>query len=190
MKDIQQNKKLLRDTLKRVRERLCKDPALPIKLRDNLLKSGLCSKGERVSAYWPIGNEIDVRPTLEALYEQGVACCLPVVIGPDMALRFRQWQPGLALKDGPYGVLQPDSEPPLMEPSVLLVPLLGFSKKGSRLGYGGGYYDRTLYAYRDQAKPVLAVGVAFDEQELDEIPHGRFDQKLDWIVTPTRILQC
>jgi 5-formyltetrahydrofolate cyclo-ligase len=83
-----------------------------------------------------------------------------------------------------WGIVEPLPDKPAVDPDVLIVPLLAFDKRGYRLGYGGGFYDRTLARLR-AVKPVITVGVAYDEQEVDVVPTDVYDQQLDWMLTPS-----
>jgi 5-formyltetrahydrofolate cyclo-ligase len=145
-------------------------------------------RGTAISGYWPLEGEFDPRPLMERLVERGHPVGLPVVIGRDRPLQFRDWRPGIALVPGPFRVPTPPPDSPLLEPRVLLVPMLAFDREGYRLGYGGGYYDRTLALLRARGR-ALAVGTAFDGQEVAHVPHADFDQPLDWIVTERRALR-
>jgi 5-formyltetrahydrofolate cyclo-ligase len=140
-----------------------------------------------VAAYWPMRSEADPRPALAALHARGVPLALPVVAGRGMPLIFRAWAPGVALVPGGFGVLVPADGPPVV-PRVLVVPLLAFDRAGFRLGYGGGFYDRTLAALR-AAGPVLAVGFAYAAQEVPHVPRTIDDQRLDRIVTETETIR-
>src|SRR4051812_37865961 len=148
-------------------------------------------RGAVVSGYWPLDGELDIRPLLHQIHEQGHPIGLPVVKAKGQPLLFRRWSPGMALVQGSFKVLTPPEGAPELEPDVLLVPLLAFDRAGFRLGYGGGFYDRTLEKRRHEAHsgrsiprgPVLAIGIAFAAQETDSLPRGPFDQRLDWIVT-------
>lgn len=133
------------------------------------------------SGYWPIGNEVDVRPLMDRLIAIGQRGCLPKVVGRGRSLDFYRWHPGDKLKDGPFGTKEPVSSEKVV-PSLFLVPLLGFSRGGDRLGFGAGYYDITLRAAR-QEREILAVGLAFSIQELHDLVHEPHDERLDWIVT-------
>jgi len=135
-----------------------------------------------VSGYWPIGDEIDVMPLLEALAARGHAIALPVVAGPRRPLVFRRWRAGDDMAEGPYGIREPLAAAPAMAPRVVLVPLLAFDRTGSRLGYGAGYYDLSLAGLREQGE-TLAVGIAWAAQEVAAVPHDARDQPLDWVVT-------
>lgn len=136
-----------------------------------------------VSGYWPMGEEIDVVPVLEALSARGHPIGLPVMVGKARPLVFRAWHPGQALEDGGFGTRIPSVDAPALTPRVLLVPLLAFDRAGYRLGYGGGFYDRTLQALRAGDPGVLAVGVAYAGQEVTSVPHDANDQPLDMVLT-------
>jgi 5-formyltetrahydrofolate cyclo-ligase len=138
--------------------------------------------GKVLAGYMPMRTEIDPLPAMAA--HQGVVC-VPVIMGAGQALRFREWSPGCTMLPGEFGALIP-AEGAWVEPEVLIVPLVGFDARGYRLGYGGGFYDRTLEALRRRG-PVLAVGFAFAGQEMAEVPIEATDQKLDVIVTETGI---
>ncbi|MFZ5792810.1 MAG: 5-formyltetrahydrofolate cyclo-ligase [Pseudomonadota bacterium] len=144
--------------------------------------------GAVVSGYWPLDGEFDPRPMMERLAAAGHPVGLPVIQGKGLPLIFRSWKPGEALVPGPFRVPTPPPEAPLVEPALLLVPMLAFDRHGYRLGYGGGFYDRTLEWLR-ALHETLAVGVAFDGQEVTAVPHEACDQPLDWIVTDRRALR-
>jgi 5-formyltetrahydrofolate cyclo-ligase len=138
-----------------------------------------------VSGFWPIKDEIDVRPLMAELSREGCRLALPVVLGRGQPLLFRAWQPGDPLEAGVFGTLQPSARHETVEPDALLVPLLACDGDGWRLGYGGGFYDRTLQGLRARRK-VTAMGVGFDAQLVAEVPHGPDDQRLDWMLTDRR----
>jgi 5-formyltetrahydrofolate cyclo-ligase len=139
-----------------------------------------------VSGFWPIKDEIDIRPLMSVLADQGCQLALPVVLGRGQPLRFRAWHLGEALEKGVFGTLQPSAEgEAAVEPDVLIVPLLACDFDGWRLGYGGGFYDRTLASLRARRR-VTAIGVCFDGQCVDAVPHDRDDQRLDWLLTERR----
>ena len=135
-----------------------------------------------VSGFTPFLNEIDVLPLMARLAGEGWRTALPVVAGRDRPLVFRAWAPGEPTVAGAWSIPVPPDSAPEVEPDVLLVPMLAFDRSGFRLGYGGGFYDRTLSALR-AAKPVVAVGVAFAGQEMAEVPREAHDEPLDWILT-------
>ena len=140
-----------------------------------------------IAGYWPLGDEIDPRPALIALGEAGGQIALPAVAGQGMVLIFRGWRNGDPLESGPFGTAHPPARAPLMEPDTLLLPLIAFDSAGNRLGYGAGYYDRTVAALRRQRK-MLVIGLAYDEQEVPEVPAAAHDQRLDGIITDRRTL--
>jgi 5-formyltetrahydrofolate cyclo-ligase len=122
---------------------------------------------------------------MSGLYEEGCQLALPVVQGRAQRLLFRAWRPGDQLEAGVFGTLQPSAQCEIVEPDALLVPLLACDSEGWRLGYGGGFYDRTL-EYLRKRRRVTAIGVGFDLQLVPEVPHGADDQRLDWLLTDRR----
>ncbi|MDM7932844.1 5-formyltetrahydrofolate cyclo-ligase [Tabrizicola sp.] len=144
-----------------------------------ILADYLAGQGGRVLAgYMPMRTEIDPLPAMAA--HQGPVG-VPVIIGKAQPLRFREWSPGAKMVEGAFKALIPE-EGVWVEPEVLIVPLLAFDARGYRLGYGGGFYDRTLEGLRASG-PVLAVGFAFSAQEVAQVPIDATDQRLDAIVT-------
>jgi 5-formyltetrahydrofolate cyclo-ligase len=150
-------------------------------------------RGAVVSGYWPLPGELDIRPLIHQIHEAGHRIVLPVVKAKNQPLLFRHWTPGTPLVQGSFRVMTPPEGAPELEPQVLLVPLLAFDRDGYRLGYGGGFYDRTLEMRRREAHsghPVLAIGIAFSAQETESLPRGPFDQRLDWIATEAWARKC
>lgn len=141
-----------------------------------------------VAGYWPMSEEIDPRPLLAELARLGRALALPVVVERDRHLDFRTWSPGDELEPGDHGTFHPFASAPLVIPDVVLVPLLAFDRRGYRLGYGGGYYDRTLEGLR-RAAHVTTIGVAFAAQEVAAVPHDGHDQRLDWVATEAGLIE-
>lgn len=148
----------------------------------HLIREFQFEPGSIVAGYWPIRDELDSRPAMIRLIDGGQPLCLPVVVGEDAPLQLRLWNAGAPLYPSGFGTLAPEESAPLVEPDVVLVPLLGFDRTGTRLGYGGGYYDRTLALL--PRRPRL-IGLAFDCQELDMVPRGEHDVPLDAVVTET-----
>jgi 5-formyltetrahydrofolate cyclo-ligase len=135
-----------------------------------------------VSGFTSFRTEINVIPLLARLSGDGWGTALPVVTGDRAPLIFRRWTPGEPTVAGRFGIPVPHPESDEIVPDVLLVPMLAFDRAGFRLGYGGGFYDRTVEHLR-RSKPVLAIGVAYAAQEVAAVPRGRYDQPLDWIMT-------
>ncbi|SDX95472.1 5-formyltetrahydrofolate cyclo-ligase [Citreimonas salinaria] len=142
-------------------------------------------RGACVSGFLPIRTEIDPRPAMAKAARHGPVC-VPVIEGPGLPLRFARWTPDATLVPGPFGAATP-AEPEFLEPRVLIVPLLAFDRAGNRLGYGGGYYDRTLAALRARGSRT-AIGFAFAAQEAEGLPLEPTDQPLDLIVTEAEII--
>jgi 5-formyltetrahydrofolate cyclo-ligase len=138
--------------------------------------------GKRLAGYMAMRTEID--PTAAMAAHAGPVG-VPVILGPGQALKFREWSPGCVMVPGEFGAAIP-AEGAWIEPEVLIVPLLSFDARGYRLGYGGGFYDRTLEGLRARG-PVLAVGFAFDAQEVEEVPTEPTDQRLDAVVTESGV---
>ncbi|WP_417467322.1 5-formyltetrahydrofolate cyclo-ligase [Maricaulis sp.] len=142
--------------------------------------------GMVVSGYWPLPGEIDPRPLMTALEARGACLALPVVIGPGQALIFREWRAGDPLQRRAFGLMELDERAPELIPDVLLVPLLAVDPDGNRLGFGKGYYDRTLAGLRATGAP-LAIGLAHEAQIVAAVPVDEFDQPLDGVVTGQRL---
>lgn len=138
--------------------------------------------GASISAYAPVGGEADPMPLFEALAARGHPTGLPVTPRERTPLLFRSWWPEDELVPARFGLREPLPSAPEFEPDILLVPLLAFDKAGHRLGYGAGYYDRTLRALRAR-RPTLAIGIAYAGQEVGALPAEPHDEKLDWVVT-------
>jgi 5-formyltetrahydrofolate cyclo-ligase len=157
-------------------------------VRERLLTELPLPAGAIVAGYWPIGSELDVRPVLRHFADEGHVCALPVVQDRGMPLIFRAWTPDTVLAPGVLGVPEPVEGAPEVRPTVLLVPMLAFDRAGFRLGYGAGFYDRTLDRLRGHG-PVLAVGVAYADQEMAAVPRDDHDEPLDWLITERFVLR-
>ena len=158
------------------------EPVLQL-IDDWLLEQGRASCV--VSGYWPIRTELDPRALIAAIQHQGHQLVLPVVPGPDVRLVFRQHTDARDLVEGEFGAFTPPETAQVMEPDVLICPLLAFDEQGYRLGYGGGYYDRSIEDIK-RAKPIFTIGLAYAEQLVDQVPIEPTDQRLDALVTPNR----
>lgn len=141
-------------------------------------------KPARVSLFISVKGEIDMAPLAERLAALGVSLCLPVIAAKAAPLVFRDWRPGDALEDRPFGLKEPPASVAEVAPDLLFVPLAAFDGDGGRIGYGGGFYDRTLEKLRAEGA-ALAVGVAFAAQEISRAPVEVHDQPLDYVLTET-----
>ncbi len=151
-----------------------------------LLSSVLAGyRGVPLSGYLPIRTEVDPRPAMAEAAGHGVVGA-PVIEGNGLPLQFSRWTPDGPLRDGPFGAQVPLIDD-FFEPEILIVPLVAFSRSGGRLGYGGGFYDRTLEQLRAR-RATLAIGFAFAAQEVADLPLETTDQTLDLIVTDQGII--
>tara|TARA_B100001059_G_scaffold136393_1_gene136727 strand:- start:2220 stop:2843 length:624 start_codon:yes stop_codon:yes gene_type:complete len=137
------------------------------------------------AAYFPIRSELSPLDLLARLVDLGCATALPVTPAEGQPLRFHRWAVGGRLDDGPYDTKQPPADQPFCRPDVILAPMLAFDSAGWRLGYGGGFYDRTLAFLRGAGHHLSVIGIAYDGQKLDNIPVGPYDMPLDAILCPT-----
>ena len=135
-----------------------------------------------VSAFHPLQDEPDTLPLLKALAAEGFATALPAVVGRGSPLAFRLWRPGEPTRAGAMSIREPLEEAPIADPDLLFTPLACFDRRGHRIGYGAGFYDRSLAALRAK-KPVHAVGVAYGVCEVAAVPYEAHDQTLDAVVT-------
>lgn len=142
-------------------------------------------RGVPLSGYMPIRTEIDPLPAMAEAAAYGPVG-VPVIVDKGQPLKFARWDPDMPLVAGPFGALIPQ-DPEYFEPELLIVPLVAFTRTGGRLGYGGGFYDRTLEGLR-ACRATLAIGFAFDAQEAAELPLEATDQPLDMIVTETQVV--
>ncbi|WP_339772280.1 5-formyltetrahydrofolate cyclo-ligase [uncultured Pseudosulfitobacter sp.] len=143
-------------------------------------------RGVPLAGYVPIRTEIDPLAAMAEASAYGPVG-VPVIQGAGLPLQFSQWEPDMPLRDGPFGARVPMVDA-WMVPQIVIVPLVAFDRRGGRLGYGGGFYDRTLQGLRARG-PVLAVGFAFAAQEAEALPLEETDQPLDMIVTETGVIQ-
>ncbi|MWD30080.1 5-formyltetrahydrofolate cyclo-ligase, partial [Aquicoccus sp. SCR17] len=142
-------------------------------------------RGVPLSGYMPIRTEIDPLPAMAEAAAHGPVC-VPVIEGPGRPLRFSRWLPEGPLRAGPFGALVPELDD-FLTPEIMIVPLVAFDRAGGRLGYGGGYYDRTLEGLRANGA-VLAIGFAYAGQEAEALPLEPTDQPLDMVVTEREVI--
>jgi 5-formyltetrahydrofolate cyclo-ligase len=180
--DLIEAKRRLRARMLAAREAW--DPSCGAALAQHVLRELPPPAGAVVSGFWPIGQEIDIRPLLLALHARGHPIALPKTPKRGNPLIFRLWQPGAAMVAERFGTFRPDG--PVCVPDFLLVPLLAFDRRGYRIGYGAGYYDRTLAGLPGRFR----LGVAYAAQELDAVPAGPYDARLDAVATERGVTLC
>jgi 5-formyltetrahydrofolate cyclo-ligase len=181
-----ERQRLIEERLRKpVAERQQASADIASKLDATWRAAGRLAPGTVVSAYWPLRGEPDLRPWLGALHEQGLVCVLPVVVEKNAPLVFRRWSPGCAMEKGFWNIPVP-ADPATFTPQLLVAPVVGFDAQCYRLGYGGGYFDRTLAQLetQQQAFHVLGVGYAMSKlQTIHPLPH---DIALQGVVTEQR----
>jgi 5-formyltetrahydrofolate cyclo-ligase len=143
--------------------------------------------GTIVSGFMPMRSEINPLPLMKMLADAGAQLALPVTGRRGQPLMIRAWRWGEPLAAGVWGIREPKPEAPQVDPDVVLVPLLAFDRAGARVGYGGGYYDLTLARLRAR-KPVMAVGVAYAIQEIEQVPTTPRDAVLDLVLTEREVI--
>jgi 5-formyltetrahydrofolate cyclo-ligase len=186
--DIEQIKAALRS------EAVTRRDALPADLRQAASETIAAREfpvafapGTVVSGFMPMKSEINPLPLMRSLAERGAALALPAVPGRGKPLIMRAWRWGEPLNSGVWGIREPKPEAAEVDPDILLVPLLVFDRKGYRLGYGGGYYDRTIAGLRAR-KPVAAIGIALAAQEVSSVPITTRDARLDLVLTEREVI--
>ena len=139
-------------------------------------------RGGIVASFLPIQSEIDPRPLAKALVDAGFELALPCIKRAAHPLEFRRYDLGDKLRGGPYNTKEPLKSAGIVDPDIVLLPLLAFDPNGFRLGYGGGFYDRSLAGLRAKKK-IFACGLAYSAQEVPRVPTDEYDQKLDGMLT-------
>lgn len=178
--DLTEAKRLARLRAREIRAGC--DPTSGSALGGHLLRAFPPAPGAVVAGFWPLAGEIDVLPLMHTLIDRGHLVALPVTPKIGNPLSFRLWRPGDVLIPERFGTMYPVGE--LTVPDYLLVPMLAFDRRGGRLGYGGGFYDRTLAGL----PAATVVGCAFAAQELDEVPMGPYDVRLAAIATENGVI--
>jgi 5-formyltetrahydrofolate cyclo-ligase len=182
-----------KETLRR--EGLARRNALPQELRASAARAlaehpfpGTVDRAT-ISGFMPLKSEINPVPLMQKLAQAGAGLALPIVQGRGKPLIMRAFRFGDALVSGVWGIREPRPEAPEVAPDILLVPLIAFDRPGHRIGYGAGYYDRTINSLRAQ-KNVLAIGLAFAAQEITQVPSTPRDARLDLVLTEREIIDC
>ncbi len=180
-------KDMMRKEAKRVRDMI--DPASEepddiIELFYDALKP---ERSQIIALYWPKGREFSSHGLLEKLLADGFTCALPIIQKDERPLKFARWDDTIPLIEGPFGIMQPQTEEPdcWVEPDIICVPFLAFDRRGHRLGYGRGHYDATITALRAKGKHVVTVGLGYAKQAvLFNLPAEDHDEAMDWVITP------
>ncbi len=138
--------------------------------------------GEIVSGFWPMRSEVDVRPLMFAFREKGARLCLPAILDKQTIV-FRELVRGADLVDMGFGTAGPGPEAEVLQPTLMLVPLAAFDRRGHRIGYGAGYYDRAIAKLNAGPKPPRLIGIAFDCQEVERVPDEPHDIQIPDFLT-------
>ena len=163
-------------------------PDALVNLSDHLVNQFGKMSGQIFSGYLAIGTEINVAPAIAKLEQAGLVATLPVVTAAEQPLKFRHWTADTLMESGPLRTRHPAANSPEMIPDLLIIPMLAFDVDGYRIGWGGGFYDRTLGKLRAE-KEVIAIGAAFEAQKVDKVPRDEHDARLDWIATETGLIE-
>ena len=140
-----------------------------------------------VGGYWPIRSEVDPRPILRGLVKRGQIAALSQILHPHLS--WREWRPGDVLVKGGFGVREPGPDAPQCFPKALLVPIAAFDRRGGRIGYGKGHFDRSIAALSTH-HPVLTIGLAYAVQEIEQLPAEAHDRRLDYVVTEAETIRA
>ena len=144
-----------------------------LRMADEAHRIGM-EPGATVSGFWPMRSEVDVRPLMFALRELGGRLCLPAILDKETIV-FRELVRGAPLIDMGFGTAGPGPEAEILQPTLMLVPLAAFDRRGHRIGYGAGYYDRAIAKLQAGPQPPRLIGIAFDCQEVERVPDEAHD---------------
>ena len=132
-----------------------------------------------IAGFYPFNHEVNTLPLMSKLYSLGVELCMPITPENNKPLKFKEWHPKSVLQKGRFGILEPPKASRTIQPDLLLVPLLAYDKFGNRLGYGGGFYDRTLKELLMLNKYTTSIGLAFESQKCNKLPKDSYDVPLN-----------
>ena len=176
-------KKHLRHIMKERRKELFQShPAAGIEICSHFFNNFKLHSHLKIAGYWPSGSELDLKPLLNRFIDEGFECALPAITPQGMI--FRKWTPKTPLMIGPFTMLEPSPTAPCVIPDLIFVPLLAFDKKGYRLGYGQGHFDKYLHQHK-----VITIGVGFSDQEVDKIPRQSHDCALEYLLTEKGLIR-
>ncbi len=178
----------MRQQVLSLRDELSVEQRIDLSLRACELAAGAIEfqPGTIISGFWPIRSEIDPRPLMSSLQQLGARLCLPIVIDKHTIV-FRELVRGEPLIKAGFGTVGPGPDAELLDPSIMLVPLAAFDEHGGRLGYGAGHYDRAIEKLRNTGSRPVLVGFGFNVQRVGNVPTEAHDQKLDMIITESRV---
>ena len=186
------DKTALRVRMRGVRRRLAEEVPDAAERAARRLPLSRFGRFRIVAGYWAQGSEMDPRPVLDAILALDpvrTVAALPVAVDRDSPLKFRIWTPAERLEPDAFGIPAPPAVALEVTPNLVLAPLLAFDRCGGRLGQGAGHYDRTLQNLRRQ-RAVFVLGLAYAGQELERVPTGPHDQRLDAILTETEYIEA
>jgi len=150
---------------------------------ENLKKFNLFNNYQIIASFISIKTEISTKNLNNFILNNKKILCLPVIEQNSDTLSFKEFNYNIKLNPGKYGILEPDHSNKNLLPEIIFIPCLAFDTNGFRLGYGGGYYDRTLYNLKKIDHKFISIAVAFDDQKVDEVIYDKKDQKIDYILT-------
>ncbi len=188
MADALDEKTLLRRRMKALRDALPAGARIEASLAiaDHADPALRFEPGTAIGAFLPIGSEVDPRPLMARLQDRGARLALPCIVRGDLV--FRELRRGAELVPQGFGTHGPGEDAPELDPAILLVPLLAFDRRGGRMGYGRGFYDRAIARLAERLGSVETLGLGFDAQEVAEVPMEASDRFLDRIVRESGVL--
>ena len=185
---IDKQKKNLRILYSKKRKVLKRsDRNLSFKLTKKIVEIEELKKVKIIGSFIPIKTEISTKPLNDYLISLGKKICLPVILNNNKHLIFRSYDKKAILKKGKFDIPEPDETKEEILPDLILTPCLAFDRFGYRLGYGGGYYDRTFIKFRKINHSFISVAVAYDGQQINKVIRNQIDQKIDYILTEKKI---
>lgn len=189
MINVIEQKKKLRQQMRHQRQEFYKiadHDYLSKQFQQHFFALNILTKDSIIAGYLPQRAEASILSLMTTLYQQGHVVSVPVVTALNALLEFRIWQPDSLLHQDLLGVSCPPDHSLILNPTILLVPLIAFDETGGRLGQGGGFYDTTLRSLR-QKSSIISVGIAYEIQKVDYVPVSHEDEKLDYVLTESKV---